>query len=180
MRRKPTLFFTCVGLLCGYLIYSQSLKTGQPGIVAVGDPAPEFSIKDENGHEVRLSDFRGKTVFLNFWATWCGPCIKEAPEIEIVHNMFKDRNFQMITISSDTSWRTVHSFQEKHGLTFPVFLDPGQQVSRYTYKTTGWPETFLIDPNGVIVQHTFAAHWASAQALSQIESLSTISAVRRY
>jgi peroxiredoxin len=91
--------------------------------------------------------------------------------IELVHQTFKDREFQMITISSDTNWRIVRLFQKEHNLTFPVFLDPGQQVSRYQYKLTGLPETFLIDPNGIIVEHTFTAHWAAPQALSRIESL---------
>jgi peroxiredoxin len=171
MRAKPTLFFLSVGFLCSYFVYSEAMRKGQPGLVSVGEEAPDFSIKDEAGRMVKLSEFRGKVVFLNFWATWCAPCIDEAPEIELVNNAFKDRQFRILTISSDTDWSDVKNFHRAHKLTFPVFLDPGQQVSRYIYKITGWPETFLIDAHGVVVKHTFAAHWAAPEAVAQIEAL---------
>lgn len=171
MKTKPILFSSFVAVLCGYLVYTQSIRTGQPGIVTVGDRAPDFSIKDEDGRKVKLSDFKGKVVFLNFWATWCAPCVDEAPEIEQIHRAFKNDQFQMLAISSDTSWAAVRNFQKEHGLAFPVLLDPGQVISRYIYKTTGLPETFVIDANGVIVKHTFAAHWADPQLVMQIQAL---------
>ena len=172
MRTKPIIFFVLVGFIAGYFTYSEATRQGaRPGIVSVGDPAPDFSIKDESGNTVKLSDYRGKVVFLNFWATWCEPCIKEAPGIEVINNTFKSRKFQMLTISSDTQWSAVRKFHRNHGVTFPVLLDPGQQVSRYEYKTTGLPETFLIDSNGFVVKHTYVADWSSPSAVSLIAQL---------
>ena len=64
--------------------------------VNVGDVAPEFAIKDESGKELKLSDYRGNVVFLNFWYTTCTPCIKEMPDMELVNRVFKDRKFKMV------------------------------------------------------------------------------------
>ena len=135
------------------------------------NPAPDFSLPDMAGKSQRLSDYRGKVVFLNFWATWCVPCVEEAPEMEKLNARLKDRKFQMLTVAIDTDWKPVNEFYAVHNLTLPVFLDPGQQIARGLYKITGVPETFLIDANGHVVRHTFGEHWADPRIVSYIESL---------
>ena len=133
--------------------------------------APDFTIKDQSGHPIKLSDYHGKVVFLNFWATWCVPCVEEAPDMEKLSARLKDRKFQMLTVAIDTDWKPVNEFYAMHNLTLPVFLDPGQQIARGLYKITGVPETFLIDANGHVVRHTFGEHWADPRIVSYIESL---------
>jgi peroxiredoxin len=172
MRIKPILFFMIVGSIAGFLVYREVTRVGTPGIINIGQQAPDFSIKDENGHEVKLSDYRGKLVFLNFWATWCGPCVDEMPEMETLNKTMKDRNFQMLPVSIDIEWSTVKQFYQEHNLTIPSFLDPGQQVARGLYKTTGWPETFLIDANGSVLKHVVGpAHWADPRVMANIMSM---------
>ena len=170
-RAKAILFFVFVGSIAGYFVYGEVTRVGKPGVVNIGQISPDFTIKDQNGHPVKLSDYRGKVVFLNFWATWCGPCVEEAPDMERLNNRLKDRKFQMLTVAIDTDWKPVNEFYAKHGLTVPVFLDPGQQIARGLYKITGVPETFLIDANGHVVKHTFGEHWADPRIVSYIESL---------
>ena len=103
-RAKPIIFFLIVGSIAGYFVYKEVTRVGQPGVINIGQQAPGFSIKDANGHEVKLTDYRGKLVFLNFWATWCAPCVDEMPEMESMYRAFKDRKFQMLAISIDTEW----------------------------------------------------------------------------
>ncbi len=168
MRLKPFVFFALVGLLAGYAIYRESVA---PDPTLIGSVAPDFELLDENGQTVRLSDYRGNLVFLNFWATWCEPCVIEMPDMMALNEKFRDRPFKMLAVSIDTSWEAVHEFYEEHGLDIPTALDPGRQV--YTkYRALGVPETFFIDGNGNIVQKFISyRRWMSPQFLTEIEEL---------
>ncbi len=171
-RLKPILFFLIVGSIAGYFVYHEVTRVGKPGIVNIGQQAPDFTIKDENGHEVKLSDYRGKLVFLNFWATWCVPCVDEMPEMETMNRVFKDRKFQMMAVSIDIQWDTVKKFYQEHHLSIPAYLDPGQHVARDLYKATGWPETFLIDANGFVLKHVVGpAHWADPRVITEVQAM---------
>jgi peroxiredoxin len=171
-RLKPLLFFLIVGSIAGYFVYREVTRVGKPGVLNIGQLAPDFTLKDESGRPVKLSDYRGKLVFLNFWATWCGPCVDEMPAMEVMNKILKDRKFQMLTVSIDIKWEPVREFYKKYNLTLPVVLVPGQQVARDLYKATGWPETFLIDANGHLIKHVIGpARWADPQVLSQIENM---------
>ena len=172
MRIKPIIFFLIVGSLAGYFVYREATGTGKSGVVNIGSQAPDFSLKDENGKEVKLSDYRGKLVFLNFWATWCEPCIEEMPEMEMLKNRLKDRKFQMLAVSVDLDWDPIKQFYKKYNLTIPTALDPGGvQVAKGIYKVTGWPETFLIDANGYVVKHTWRERWTDPRVIAYLESL---------
>ena len=167
MRIKPILFFAIVGLIAGLLIYRQA-DTHE---VKEGKPAPDFTVKDQNGNTVKLSDLRGNLVFLNFWASDCLPCVQEMPDMEVMNHAFKDRKFKMITVSIDTDWKPVNKFFEEHRLTMPVYLDPGRDAYS-AYHLTGTPETFIIDRNGILLKHTIGAdRWASDSMLAKFEKL---------
>jgi len=170
MRVKPILFFLIVGSIAGYFVYREVTRVGQPGVINIGQQAPDFAIKGEDGREIKLSNYRGKVVFLNFWATWCLPCVEEMPEMETMKNTFKDRKFQMLAVSVDTNWDVVKTFYKEHHLTIPAFLDPGHQVSNL-YKVFKFPETFLIDGNGHVIRHTWVEHWADPRVMSNVEAL---------
>jgi peroxiredoxin len=167
MRIKPILFFAAVGLIAGYLIYRQA----DPHEVAVGKPAPDFTVKDDGGNTLKLSDLRGNLVFLNFWASDCAPCVQEMPDMEVMNHAFQDRKFKMITVSIDTDWKPVNEFVKEHRLTMPVYLDPGRDVYS-AYHLTGTPETFIIDRNGILLKHTIGAdRWASDSILASMDKL---------
>lgn len=169
-RVKAIIFFLAVGSVAGYFVYKEVTRVGQPGVINIGQQAPDFSIKDVNGKTIKLSDFRGKAVFLNFWATWCIPCLEEMPEMEIVYRKLKDRKFEMIAVSVDNDWDVVKEFYQRHKLTLPSFLDPGHQVAN-AYKVYKFPETFLIDANGYVVKHTWVERWASPRNMAIVEDL---------
>ena len=170
MRLKPIIFFLVVCSIAGYFVYREVTRVGDVGVINIGQQAPDFAIKGDDGREIKLSQYRGKLVFLNFWATWCAPCVEEMPEMEVLKNTFKDRKFQMLAVSVDTNWEVVKEFYKDHNLTIPAFLDPGRQVSS-VYKVFKFPETFLIDGNGYVIRHTWVEHWANPRVMANVESL---------
>jgi cytochrome c biogenesis protein CcmG/thiol:disulfide interchange protein DsbE len=119
--------------------------------LTVGMAAPDFSLPDVEGKTVRLSDYRGKVVFLNFWATWCKPCKEEMPSMEILWDNFKSEDFVMLAISMDrvTTKKDIPPFIESMKLTFPILTDSWGQTDK-RYKLMGVPETYIIDQNGVL------------------------------
>lgn len=164
-RIKPILFFAVVILLSAFLVLRQPSSDS----VNVGDVAPDFSIKDPSGQEIKLSDYRGNLVFLNFWYTDCVPCVTEMPDMEKIYEGFKDRKFKMMAVSIDIEWEKVEKFYQDKNLSLPAFHDPGRKVaSRYNvYK---FPETYLIDGNGIVLKHYIGAErWTRPQVLSTLE-----------
>lgn len=114
--------------------------------------APDFTLKNLQGQDVSLKDFRGQVVFLNFWATWCGPCRIEKPTIEKLYQEFKDKGLVVLAISVDQgdSTQLVKSYMEEHNLSYQALLDPEQKIAK-AYAVRGIPITYLIDPEGFIV-----------------------------
>ncbi len=120
--------------------------------VVAGTQAIDFTLPDLDGREVSLKDYRGKVVFLNFWATWCKPCEDEMPSMQSLYNALKDKPFEILAVSVDSEGpEVVRKFVERYNLTFPVLHDRRGRVKE-EYKTTGVPETFIIDQNGVIAE----------------------------
>lgn len=133
--------------------------------------APDFTLRTLAGERVRLSELRGKVVFLNFWATWCPPCREEMPSMERLHRHFRNRGLAMLAVSVDDNAATVRSFVEAHGVTFPVALDPEARTPTL-YGVTGYPETFIIDANGVLVRHVIGPeNWDSPASIEFFERL---------
>jgi len=125
-------------------------------------PAPDFSLTDLSGNAHRLSDFRGKVVFLNLWTTWCPPCRMEMPAMEALYRHMKGRDFVILAVSADEDGaNAVAPFVKKLGLSFTVLLDPTGSVSA-RYGITGYPETFVINQEGDIIEHFVGpAEWQS-------------------
>jgi peroxiredoxin len=170
-RLKPILFFLVVGVIASYFVYEEARRPGSGKLVKAGDLAPDFSVKDANGNLKKLSDFRGKLVFFNLWYTDCVPCITEMPEMELVHNLFKDSNFHMMAVSVDANWDSVTKFYKDHSLTLPSYHDPGHQVA-LLYNVRQFPETFLIDANGKVLKHYVGAkRWASPAMIAELKAL---------
>ena len=116
--------------------------------------APDFELQSLSGEIFRLSDYRGKKVFLNFWASWCGPCKIEMPYMENYYKKYKDlENVEIIAVNmtkSELNVEKVQGFVESYGLTFPVLLDSEGKVEKL-YRVLGYPTTYLINEEGIIV-----------------------------
>jgi peroxiredoxin len=110
----------------------------------------EIQLKDVYGNTVRLSDLRGKVVFLNFWATWCGACVVEMPSMEKLHRRLKDKDFVMVAVNVQESDTQVKAFFEKMKLSFNALLDSNGEVAT-GFSINALPTTFVLDKAGRIV-----------------------------
>jgi cytochrome c biogenesis protein CcmG, thiol:disulfide interchange protein DsbE len=119
--------------------------------LTVGKSAPDFQLPDLNEKEIRLSDYRGKVVFLNFWATWCKPCREEMPSMEVLYKNFEKDGLVILAVSIDrvTTKKEIPPFVKSLNLTFPVLVDSWGQTDK-RYKLMGVPETYIIDREGTL------------------------------
>lgn len=120
--------------------------------VGVGKLAPNFEASNFDGERVQLADFRGRPVFLNFWASWCGPCRAEMPAIQAVLGEFKDEGLVVLAVNNGERFGPARAFVDDLGLDFTEFgLDPGQDVIQ-RYRVVSMPTSVFIDADGVITQ----------------------------
>jgi cytochrome c biogenesis protein CcmG/thiol:disulfide interchange protein DsbE len=119
--------------------------------LVVGKVAPDFQLPDLADKQWRLSDYRGKVVFLNFWATWCKPCREEMPSMEVLYKNFEKDGLVILAVSIDrvTTKKEIPPFVKGLNLTFPVLVDSWGQTDK-RYKLMGVPETYIIDQQGIL------------------------------
>ncbi len=134
--------------------------------------APNFSLKDLNGQKVELKHFKGKVIFLNFWATWCGPCKEEMPSMESLWQQFRGKDFVLLSISVDYEGvKPVKEYIEKQRYTFRVLIDPQCQTLDL-YEVKAIPTTLIIDKKGQIVAMAIGPKdWKSPEAISLVDLL---------
>ena len=123
---------------------------------APGQFAPDIETVGDDGQLLRLSDFRGQVVLLNFWATWCGPCRIEMPEFEEVYTEHADEGFAVIAVNNAESAATVQAFREELGLSFPLAMDEDGSIQT-RYGIFNYPSTFLLDREGKVLSQHFGA-----------------------
>jgi cytochrome c biogenesis protein CcmG/thiol:disulfide interchange protein DsbE len=142
--------------------------------VPAGDMAAEFKLEDAfTGATVSLASLKGKVVFLNVWATWCGPCREEMPSMETLYDELKgNKDFVMLAVSQDVKGKAaVVPYVEKNGYHFKILLDPENKVGD-SYGVSGVPETFIIDRNGRIVAHHMGAFdWSRPDVKEALQQL---------
>jgi len=114
----------------------------------IGTPAPDFTVKDSD-RSVTLTEFRGKIVVLNFWATWCPPCVDEMPSLEQLQQKMKNKGVVVLGVSVDEDSSAYHQFLKEHNIDFLTVRDPSQK-SNDLYGTFKFPETYIIDRNGIL------------------------------
>ena len=135
----------------------------------IGTLAPDFRLETEEGEVIVLSNFRGKPVFINFFAVWCGPCRFEMPEIESVHQSLGD---ELVVLAVDVreSAERVKGYKELLGLTMPTVLDTRREVAN-SYQVPGLPWTFILDEQGVIRHIKFGAFLSREEIIAALESV---------
>jgi peroxiredoxin len=174
------IFFNCLFVLLFLLILHFPAEGGEEDLFSKvrislirGDKkAPDFSLKDLTGKKVGIKQFRGKIIFLNFWATWCGPCKEEMPGLEVLHQQFREKNFVLLTISVDyEGLKPVKEFIDRRHYTFPVLLDPKCETLDL-FEVKEIPTTFLIDMKGRMVGKAIGPRdWKSPEVISLINLL---------
>lgn len=143
------------------------------GVQRINPPfeAEGFTLENLRGSMMSLRDFRGKVIFLNFWASWCGPCRIEMPAMELLWQVFQDDDFVILAVDVREEKDTVSSFIEKNDYTFPVLLDSRGKVANM-YDLRAYPTSFLIDREGKVVGKAVGAReWASKDSFDLIKYL---------
>ncbi len=117
--------------------------------VAVSDDAPDFTLKSLEGSNLRLEEYRGQVVLLNFWASWCGPCRQEMPLLDRLHHRYEDTGFAVLGVNVEGEVAPAQEIVDKTNVTFPILIDDGQKVSEM-YNLQAMPSTVVIDRDGVV------------------------------
>ena len=130
--------------------------------------AHDFSGEKSNGKTVSLKDFRGSFVLLNFWATWCSPCLKEMPDLEKAYQQMGQKKLVVLAVAMGEGVDKIKAFGKKFGLTFPLVADPELEITKL-YGVVNIPVTYLIDPEGVVLGRALGIRdWASPDLLAFI------------
>ena len=134
--------------------------------------AKPFAVPTPDGRSVKLVDYRGKVVFLNFWATWCPPCKEEMPAMERLYRRYKDKGLVVLAVSVDAEGtQVVNPFVKDYEFTFPIGLDPKMTLA-YEYGVRALPSSFFVDKNGNLAAMALGPReWDSKRAHALVEFL---------
>jgi len=134
----------------------------------VGDPAPDLSLVDRQGKTWVLSELKGQVVFINFWATWCPPCLKELPSMQKLYTALPTDKFKMLAILNNDKPVLADFVANQKGITIPILDDPQNLVSS-KYFLTGLPETYIVDKQGILVEKFIGpAQWDAPKYVQMI------------
>ena len=127
------------------------LRPGDAAAPRPGQRVPEFDLRADDGGRIRLADFRGKILVINFWATWCPPCVEEMPSLDRFQRMFAGRGVEVLGISVDDDENAYRSFLAHHNLRLKTVRDPEKKISAL-YGTFKYPESYITDREGRLAQ----------------------------
>ncbi len=140
-------------------------------IVGPGDTAPEFRVTTDSGRTVSRSDFGGKLLVLNFWATWCSPCIEEMPSLDQFQKAFARDGVVVVGVSVDRSEQAYRNFLSRTRVAFETARDPDAKISA-GYGTFKYPETYIINRDGKVVEKIIGpTNWTDEQMVSRVKAL---------
>ena len=140
-------------------------------IIRVGDTAPDFKVMTETGRTITPANFGGKLLVLNFWASWCQPCLQEVPSLEVFSRQFASEGVVVLGVSVDKNENLYHQFLKQFPVTFQVARDPSWDIAA-NYGTFQLPETYIIDSSGKVVQKVIAAqNWMNPEFVQSIKKM---------
>ncbi len=170
MKLKSIVCLISIGLVL-FSPFSQSHADQSLTLMEKLPPAPDFSLADMDGEVFTLSQYRGKPVIINFWATWCPPCREELPSMNRAWAKIKDQGIVMIAVNVGENEDTIFSFTGDYPIDFLLLLDQtGDTINQWPIK--GLPTTFVVDPNGRLHYRAIGARqWDSDQLLDQVRAL---------
>ena len=166
---KPRFLIAYLALLIGSLAGLNGCYSGSHPS-RIGASAPDFTVQDSD-HRVTLSQYRGQVVVLNFWATWCPPCIDETPSLVKMQTHLKDKGVVVLAVSIDADDAAYHKFLKDYSVNMITVRDEARKASSL-YGTFGWPESYIIDRNGVIRRKFIGAvDWTSPEIVEYLTKL---------
>lgn len=141
---------------CLALLISGLVACSQPALpvdkLKVGEPLPDVTLATLDGGSARLSDYRGKLIVLNLWATWCEPCRREMPNLQQLGNSLDPQRFAVVGIAADEEEHLVREYLLDKGVSFSNYIDKGGRISREVFGVPLFPYTLLIAPDGRLIQ----------------------------
>ena len=180
MKRNYLLFTAAIFLFCSCSAKAQTVASpdlanafADAGLTLLKEKVSprNFSLPVLTGGTQSLNDLQGKVVFLNFWATWCGPCREEMPSMEALYNRYKDRGLEIIAVNSGEKQTDVFNFMKNNKLTFPAWLDEDARIS-ISYGIQAIPTSFLIDRDGkIILRLVGSIDWDTPKIHTAFETL---------
>jgi len=172
MRKAQINMKSCIGILCTTL-YCTGMLSANQAIAPMNRPvpAPSFHLEDPGSNVHQLSDFRGKVVIVNFWASWCAPCREELPSMNRVRAALKQQEVAMLAINLGEDLEAVNAFIDEFPIDFTVLLDRDGTISQ-RWQVTGMPTTFVVNPCGEIAYRIIGKReWDSEEILGLIREL---------
>jgi peroxiredoxin len=155
-------------LLAGLLALSGCYSGSRPP--RIGRAAPDFTVKDSD-RTVTLSQLKGQVVVLNFWATWCAPCIEEMPSLVRMQQFMKAKGVTVLAVSIDVDENAYREFLKQHGVNLLTVRDPEEKTPGL-YGTHMWPETYIIDRNGIVRRKFIGAvDWTEPEVVDYLGKL---------
>ncbi|HUX91204.1 MAG TPA: TlpA disulfide reductase family protein [Gallionellaceae bacterium] len=156
-------------------VQSEQVSSVRPDIKLhgfAGNPLPfPIDLQDAHGKRFKLADYRGKITVVNFWATWCPPCVEEIPSLNRLREQMQDQPFELISINYAESPQKIREFLQRVSVQFPVLIDPNGKVSQQ-WNVIGFPSTFVIGKDGRIYYGVNAAiHWDTAEVINTLKAL---------
>ena len=140
-------------------------------IVVVGDKAPDFNITSDSGKRITRSNFGGRVLVLNFWATWCPPCIEELPSLDEMQRQLSSKGIVVVGVSVDKNEKQYKDFLKRARVSFQTSRDPDASISS-EYGTFKYPETYVINANGeVVAKYIGPKDWMSADVINDMKKI---------
>lgn len=159
-----------IGLLMGVFVYVLYASMHEH-IVVVGDAAPDFTVTTESGRSISPTNFGGRLLVLNFWATWCPPCVQETPSLDQFQRAFAGSGVVVLGVSVDKDEKAYRAFLQRTGVSFQTARDPQNKINA-DYGTFKYPETYIINDKGKVVQKIIGPeNWTDARMLDYVKSL---------
>jgi cytochrome c biogenesis protein CcmG, thiol:disulfide interchange protein DsbE len=159
-----------VAVLAAALIFVVS-ETLQDRVINAGETAPNFSVRTDDGKTITRDNFGGKLLVLNFWATFCAPCIQEMPTLDAFQRQFAKQGVVVLGVSVDRNEKLYRRFVDRAQLAFETSIDPEANISA-SYGTFQFPETYIIDRSGKVVEKFIGAeNWMDPEFLTRVRRL---------
>ena len=163
------LFGLLAALTAGLLFTVSGTLTER--VVETGQTAPQFHVRTDQGRQISRADFGGKLLVLNFWATWCQPCVEEVPSLNEFAKRYSNQGVVVLGVSVDRNENLYRNFVQRNKLAFLTARDPEADISG-SYGTFKYPETYIIDRNGKVVQKIIGPqNWTDPAYLNFFQSL---------
>lgn len=139
-------------MLFSFLVFTTPAIAADTNVGSPNKLAPDFTLKSSSGKNIRLEELAGEVILINFWASWCGPCRKELPELELLFQKYKHLGFTILAISNDSDIKKAKKFFDPLKLSYPILFDNNQDISSL-YRVKAMPSTYIVDRKGMIRHH---------------------------